>query len=98
MAQRIEIRENMYDQLMGKKKQEKIRYNIRIKTQYFKPSDFVFLKDLTPHLEKLIEQWREPFIIDSFDGDYDASDILKILDTEPTPNIYHDNYLHIFHA
>ena len=40
---------------MRKKEQEKIRYNKGVKTQYFKPGDFVLLKDSTPHLGKLTE-------------------------------------------
>lgn len=55
MAQKIDIRENIYKQSGKMKEQEKIRYNKRAKTQYFAPSDFIFLKDSTLHLGKLIE-------------------------------------------
>ena len=45
MARKIDIREDVYDRSMRKKEQEKIRYDKGVKTQYFKPSDFVLLKD-----------------------------------------------------
>ena len=56
MAWRIDIREVVYDWSMRKKELEKIRYDKGVKTQYFKPSDFVLLKNSTPHFGKLTEQ------------------------------------------
>ena len=64
--------------------------------QYFCPSNFVLLKDSTPHLGKLIEQWWGPFIINNFDGDHGASYVLKTLDGEPVPNTHQGNRLRIF--
>ena len=96
MARRIDIREDVYDRSVRKKEQEKIRYDKGVKTQYFKPGDFVLLKDSTPHLGKLTERWRGPFIIDSFGGDHGASYILKTLEGEPAPNTHHGDHLRIF--
>ena len=96
MARRIDIREDVYDRSMRKKEQEKIWYDKGVKIQYFKSGDFVLLKDSTPHLAKLTEQWRGPFIIDSFGEDHGASYILKILEGEPALNTHHSDYLHIF--
>ncbi len=96
MARRIDIREDVYDRSMRKKEQEKLRYDKRVKMQYFSPGDFVLLKDSTPHLGKLIEQWCGPFIIDSFGGDHGASYVLKTLDGEPAPNMHHGYHLRIF--
>lgn len=78
------------------KEQEKIRYNKRAKTQYFAPSDFIFLKDSTLHLGKLIECWRGPFVIDSFGENHGALYVLKTLDIKPAPNTHHGDHLRIF--
>ena len=96
MARRIDMIKHVYNQSMRKKKQEKIRYNKGVKTQYFKPGDFVLLKDSTFHLGKLTEQWRGPFIIDSFGGDHGASYVLKILGGEPAPITHHGDHLRVF--
>ena len=97
MARKIDIKEDMYDQSMRKKEQEKIRYNKGVKTQYFKPGNFVLLKDSTPHLGKLTEQWCGPFIIDSFGGDHGTSYVLKTLGGELAPNMHHGDHLRIFY-
>ena len=55
MACKIDIREDVYNWSMRKKEQKKIWYDKRVKTQYFKPGDFVLLKDSIPHLGKLTE-------------------------------------------
>ena len=68
MAQKIDIKEEVYGQSVRKKEQEKIRYNREVKIQYFTPSDLVLLKDSTSYFGKLTEQWRGPFIINNFDG------------------------------
>ena len=96
MARRIDIREGVYDRSVRKKEQEKTRYDRGVKTQYFSPGDLVLLKDSTPHLGKLTEQWRGPFIIDSFGGDHSASYVQKTLNEEPAPNTHHGNHLRIF--
>ena len=93
---KIDIQKDVYDRSIRKKKQEKLWYNKRVKTQYFSLGDFLLLKDLTPHLGKLTEWWRRPFIIDSFDGNHGALYVLKTLDGEPAPNTHHGDHLRIF--
>lgn len=68
-AQSIDIKEDVYDRLIKKKKQEKIEYDKGIKTQYFTHGDFVLFEDLISYLKKLIEQW--------FGRDYSISYIIK---------------------
>ena len=97
MAQKIDIREGVYDWLIIKKEQEKTQYDRRVKTQYFSPSNLMLLKDSTPHLGKLTEEWCGPFIISSFGGDHSASYVLKTLDGEPASNMHYDDHLCIFH-
>lgn len=96
MARRIDIREDVYGRSVRKKEQGKIQYDKGVKTQYLKPGDFVLFKDLTPHLGKLTESWRGPFIIDTFGGDHGDSYVLKTLDGEPAPNTHHGDHLRIF--
>ena len=91
-----DIREDIYDRSVRKKEQEKIRYNKGVKIQYFALSDFVLLRDSTPHLRKPKERWRRLFIIDGFCGNHWASYVLKTLDGKPTPNIHHSDHLRIF--
>lgn len=55
MARSIDIRKDVYGQLVRKKDQEKIRYDRGFKMQYFTPGALVLLKDSTPHLGKLTE-------------------------------------------
>lgn len=98
MAQKIDIREDVYERLVRKKEQEKIRYNRGVKTQYCIPSDFVLPKNSTPHLGKLTERWRGPFIIDSFGGDHGATYVFKTLDGKPAPNTHHGDHLRIFRS
>lgn len=78
---------------LERKSKEKIRYDKGVKMQCFKPVDFVLL---TPHLEKLREQWRGPFIIDSFGGDHGAFYVLKTFHGEPASNTHHGDHLRIF--
>ena len=96
MARKIDIREDIHNWSIRKKEQEKIRYNKRVKMQYFNPGNFVLLRDLTPHLGKLTERWRGPFLINSFGGDHGTSYTLKTLDGKSAPNIHHDDHLRIF--
>ncbi len=96
MAQRIDIREDVYDRSMRKKEQEKLQYDKRVKMQYFSLGNFVLLKDSTLYLGKLTERWCESFIIDSFGKDHGASYVLKTLDGEPAPNMHHGDHLRIF--
>ena len=56
MARKIDIREDINNQSIKRKKQEKIRYNKGVKMQYFNLGDFVLFKDLTPYFEKLTER------------------------------------------
>lgn len=56
MSQRINIKKEVYRRSNRKKEQEKIRYNKKVKTQYFTLNDLILFKDLTFHLGKLIEQ------------------------------------------
>lgn len=41
MAQKIDIKKGVYEKLIGKKEQEKIRYDRKVKMQYFTPGNFV---------------------------------------------------------
>ena len=96
IAQKIDIREDVYERSLRKKEQEKIRYDRGVKTQYFTRGDLVLLKNSTPHLGKLTEQWRRPFIVDSFGRDHGVSYVLRTLNGEPAPNTHHGNHLHLF--
>ena len=57
MARKIDINEDVYNWSIRKKEQEKIWYNKGVKIHYFNLSDFVLLRNSTPHLEKLTERW-----------------------------------------
>ena len=96
MAWKIDIREDVHNRSVRRKEQEKIRYDKGVKMQYFNPGDFVLLRDSTPHLGKLTERWRGPFLIDSFGGDHRASHTLKTLDGKSAPNTHHGDHLRIF--
>ena len=96
MARRIDIRKEVYGRSIRKKEQEKIRYDRRVKTQYFTLGDLVLLKNSTSHFGKLKKRWRRSFIINNFGGDYGASYVLKTLDGEPAPNTHHGDHLRIF--
>ena len=96
IARKIDITKNLYNQSMIKKELEKIRYDKRVKTYYFKPNYFVLLKNSTPYLNKLTEQWRGLFIIDSFGQDHNTSYVLKALDRKSGSNTHHGDYLCIF--
>ena len=95
MARKIDIREDVHNRSVRRKEQEKIRYDKGVKMQYFNPGDFVLLRDSTPHLGKLTERWRGPFIIDGFGGDHGASYTLKTLDRKSAPNTHHGDHLRI---
>ena len=97
MARKIDIREEVYGRSVRKKEQKKIRYNRGVKTQYFTLGDLVFIKDSTPHLGKLTEQWYGPFIINNFGRNHGALYVLKTLDGKPAPNMYHGDHLRIFY-
>ena len=96
MAQKIDIREEVYGGSIKKKKQKKIKYNKEVKTEYFNLNDLVLLKDLTLYLEKLIKQWHRLFIIDNFARDYIASYMLKTLNEKLALNTHYSDHLCIF--
>lgn len=81
---------------MKKKEQEKLQYDIKVKTQYFSWNNFAFLKHSIPHLGKLTKQWRKLFIINNFDKDHGASYVPKIFDGKPALNTHYGDYLRIF--
>ena len=96
MARKINIRKDVHNRSVIRKEQEKIRYNKKVKMQYFNPGNFVLLKDSTPQLGKLTERWRGHFLIDSFGRDHGASYTLKTLDGKSAPNTHHGDHLRIF--
>ena len=96
MTRKIDIREDVHNQSIRKKEQEKIWYDKGVKMHYFNPGNFVLLRDSTPHLGKLTERWRGPFLIDSFGGDHGVLYTLKPFDGKSAPNTHHGNYLRIF--
>lgn len=56
MAYKIDIKKDIYNQSVRKKKQKKIRYDKGVKGQYFTPGNFVFLKNSISNFEKLTKQ------------------------------------------
>lgn len=97
MAQRINIKQEIYWRLNRKKELKKIRYNRKVKMQFFILYDLVLLKNLTLYFRKLIEQLCRSFIIDSFSRNHSALYVLKILDRRPALNTHYNNYLRIFY-
>ena len=56
IAQRIDIKEEIYKRSIKKKEHKKIRYNKRVKTKYFTFGNLILLKSITPQLGKLTER------------------------------------------
>lgn len=55
MAHKIDIKEDIYNQSVRKKKQKKIQYDKGVKRQYFTPGNLVFVKNSISNFEKLIK-------------------------------------------
>lgn len=88
----------VYRRLVRKKEQKKIKYNRKGKMQYFILDNLILLKYSTYHFEKLIEWWCRPFIINNFDENYSASNVLKTLDRKPVFNTHYGDHLRIFYT
>lgn len=56
MAQKIDMKKNVYKKSVRKNEQEKLQYNNKVKKQYFTSGNFVFFRILTPYLGKLIKK------------------------------------------
>lgn len=68
MAQKIDIRENIHNQSIKKKEQKKIRYNKKVKMQYFKPGNLYFLETQPHTLENLQRDGKDLFSLTALVG------------------------------
>lgn len=96
ITEKIGIREDVYNQLIRKKEQEKDWYNEEVKVQYYKHNNCIFLKILSQYLGKLKKQCCKSFIIDGFGRDYNFLYIQRTFDQKQAQHTYYNNHLCIF--
>lgn len=64
-----------------------------MKKKYFTPNNFIFFRDLTLDLGKVIEKWHKLFLIGDFGRDYGVSYTFKTLNGNSAPNTNYNDYL-----